>query len=648
MNSPRLGLTPALLLVGGCLLFAAAATAITIINEDGVGEGFNDPTAAAPVGGNPGTTVGQQRLNAFNFAASIWEGILDSAVEVRIGAKFDPLTCGATSGVLGAAGPSSLHRDYPDAPVSATWYVDAEADMHTGADRRPGQKDISATFNSMLGTTGCLETSAWYYGLDENEPAGTINLVIVLLHEFSHGLGFLSLVDENSGAPLGGFMDAYSRYLLDTSSGLHWDQMNDTQRAASVLNTGNLVWDGPTVTGASRDVLCAPTVTDVSAPAAIAGSYESPLAGFGAGCTAVASGMVVLANDGVGLASDACTVIGQDLSGKIALIDRGTCTFAAKALNAQNAGAIAAIVVNNVADAPFSMGGDGTGLAIPAVMISQADGNLIKTQLGAGVTATVGPDPSRLSGADSSARVQLYNPNPVEQGSSISHWTTDAVPNLLMEPAINSNLGVEVDLTRQLFNDIGWEFFSVGVTRLPGLGADRLASGVLLSWQVHPDLLSHSVFVHREQATVARTQISPAALPWGTTSFLDTTAPEGPVDYWLELVSPTGGQTWQGPLSVTGTLPGTRFSFAPGFPNPFRTETRLAYTLPAAGEVRVTVHDLRGRLVRELVNGRQAGGTQAVNWDGRDNRDARSAAGVYYARIVHEGVVRSQKIVLMN
>jgi hypothetical protein len=643
-------MTLALLLAGSCLLFAAASTAttITIINEDGAGEGFNDPTVAVPVGGNPGTTVGQQRLNAFNFAASIWEAILNSAVEVRIGAKFDPLSCGATSGVLGAAGPSSLHRDYPGAPVPATWYVDAEADMHTGADRRPGQKDITATFNSMLGTTGCLEASAWYYGLDENEPAGAINLVIVLLHEFSHGLGFLSLVDENTGAPLGGFMDAYSRFLLDSSSGLRWDQMNDTQRAVSVLNTGNLVWTGPTVTNATRDVLCAPTVTTITAPAAIAGSYESPLASFGADCNTVASGAVVLFNDGSGVASDACSATAQNLAGKIALIDRGTCTFTAKAFNAQNAGAIGAIVINSTADDPFSMGGDGTGLVIPVVMISQADGNLIRAQLGVGVTATIGPDVSRLSGADSNARVQLYNPNPVELGSSISHWTTAAVPNLLMEPAINSNLGLEVDLTRQLFADIGWEFFSVAVMQLPGLSADRLPTGVLLSWQVHPDLLSYAVTVHREQASVARTQVSPSALPWGTTSFLDTTAPEGPVDYWLELAPANGESIWQGPLSAGGTVADSRFSFAPGFPNPFRTETRLSFTLPAAGLVRVTVHDLRGRLVKELINGRQSGGTQDVSWDGRDARGARAAAGVYYARVTHEGSIRTQKIVLMN
>ena len=44
----------------------------TIVNNDGAGEGFNDTTPVAPIGGNPGTTLGQQRLNVFQAAANVW------------------------------------------------------------------------------------------------------------------------------------------------------------------------------------------------------------------------------------------------------------------------------------------------------------------------------------------------------------------------------------------------------------------------------------------------------------------------------------------------------------------------------------------------------------------------------------------------
>ena len=52
--------------------------------------------------------------------------------------------------------------------------------------------------------------------------------------------------------------------------------------------------------------------------------------------------------------------------------------------------------------------------------------------------------------------VRLNAPVPVAPGSSVSHWTPDTSPNLLMEPAINANLFDQVDLTLNLFADIGW------------------------------------------------------------------------------------------------------------------------------------------------------------------------------------------------
>jgi hypothetical protein len=55
--------------------------------------------------------------------------------------------------------------------------------------------------------------------------------------------------------------------------------------------------------------------------------------------------------------------------------------------------------------------------------------------------------------------MRLYAPNPVEQGSSISHWDTSAMPNLLMEPNLSADLPHTVDLTLPALRDIGW--FSV-------------------------------------------------------------------------------------------------------------------------------------------------------------------------------------------
>src|SRR3954469_20438883 len=101
---------------------AHAAATIVIVNGDPAGVGFNDATAVAPVGGNPGTTLGQQRLNAFQAAANKWGATLTAVPIVRILATFEPLTCTATTAVLGSAGATEVFRDFPGAPLSGHWY----------------------------------------------------------------------------------------------------------------------------------------------------------------------------------------------------------------------------------------------------------------------------------------------------------------------------------------------------------------------------------------------------------------------------------------------------------------------------------------------------------------------------------------------
>src|SRR5712691_6915599 len=80
---------------------AFGAATIVIQNNDPAGTGFNDPTPVAPVGGNPGTTLGQQRLNAFQLAANIWGATLVSNTTITVGADWQPLSCSSSSAVLG-------------------------------------------------------------------------------------------------------------------------------------------------------------------------------------------------------------------------------------------------------------------------------------------------------------------------------------------------------------------------------------------------------------------------------------------------------------------------------------------------------------------------------------------------------------------
>ncbi len=457
----------AMIVVLGCANSAFAGATIQIINTDGAGEGFNDPTPAAPVGGNAGTTLGQQRLIAFQHAAEIWGATLDSSQIIRIQAAFNPLA----AGVLGSAGAIQAFRDFAGAEFAGTWYGVALANKRFGADLNPTLNDINAQFSSNFN---------FYLGLDNNHGAAP-DLVVVLLHEFGHGLNFQTFVNPTTGANLGvsgatpdGFPDIYGRHILDTTIGLHYHEMTQAQRQAAAVKFGRIVFDGPTVTANVPNVLVfgSPEVR-INSPAAIAGLLQFGTAGFGPplGSPSVTADVVAAVDpaDAAGPATtDGCSAFtnAAAVAGKIALIERGTCGFALKARNATDAGAAGYIIYNNAANAaagPPGLGDDGINgafVTIPGVGLNRTDGLAIVAQLAGGVNASLVVDPTIRAGADALGRARLFAPNPVQGGSSISHYDSVARRNLLMEPAINGDLTHNVkspdDLTLELFRDVGW------------------------------------------------------------------------------------------------------------------------------------------------------------------------------------------------
>lgn len=134
-------------------------------------------------------------------------------------------------------------------------------------------------------------------------------------------------------------------------------------------------------------------IFDVNSPAVIAGSYFALEAGFGPGLTTTPiTANLILVDDGSGAPTEACNPPFNNaaaINNNIALMDRGTCTFVNKVLAAQNAGAVACVVCNNVAGGPITMGGAGGGVTIPSVMISQSDCAIIKAQLASGVNISL-------------------------------------------------------------------------------------------------------------------------------------------------------------------------------------------------------------------------------------------------------------------
>jgi hypothetical protein len=131
-------------------------------------------------------------------------------------------------------------------------------------------------------------------------------------------------------------------------------------------------------------------VTVDTGPAA--GTYEASAAEFGPALTAAGvSGTLELVNDGTDLPSDGCAPLVGFPAGAIALIDRAAaCTYVQQVLHAQAGGAVAVVIINDVAGDPTTLDGDSAVVIIPAVMVSQVDGATIKAGLPAtGAVAAV-------------------------------------------------------------------------------------------------------------------------------------------------------------------------------------------------------------------------------------------------------------------
>lgn len=478
----RLG---AALLTAGTVTLAHGAASFVLWNLDPDGVGFNDPTPVAPVGGNPGVTLGEQRQIVFGFVADFWGKRLNSDVPIQVLAEFSPLSCTSTSGVLGSAGAYNVFSDFPNGKPSR-WYPGALANKLAGVQLEPSPNpldsaDIRTRFNGNLGQPGCLDGLTFYLGLDgQGDPATSIDLLTTVLHEFGHGLGFQTFTDDETGQLFPGpafpdlqFPAIWDDFLLDPKQGKNWAQMTDAERLTSAITPRNLVWNGKQVTKNAPKVLDRGTPELFVAGAGLNKFYFIGTAQFGPPIdkrTLIADQIarVVDQPTGSGLA---CTPLDATnaaaVNGKIALVDRGTCAFTVKVKNAQLAGAKAVIVADNaVGTPPPDLAGADDTITIPAVRITQADGVELKAAIAATPPRRIGPigvlfeNQLKLAGADYLQRVFMFTPNPNQPGSSVSHYDTLARPNLLMEPFLNDFQPIAVsqpqDLTLQLLLDIGW------------------------------------------------------------------------------------------------------------------------------------------------------------------------------------------------
>lgn len=460
-------------------LQAQSPAQFVFITNDPAGVGFNDNTAAATLsaqalGNNPGTTIGELRRKVLEAAGARWSQFLNSQIPVLVDVDFEDLGGSSAGGItLAGASATSYVKNFANTPRPGIYYPLALANSLADTDLRPTFSDIDITVNSNAELDGNSGPS-WYYGLDGNTPSGLINFSDVIAHELGHGLGFASFANVQTGAFAFGDPDIFSTLIYDSEVFLSWENMNDSGRASSATNDPFVVWIGPyssTAADGVNDYITSGkqnfTIAGTSYPA-LQANFSSSISGDGF------TGELVLVNDGVNVTSDAAEVIinTTELSGKIALVDRGIVNFDLKVSRAQDAGALAVVIANNVGgDALITPNGESTD-PVPVIFVSENSGTNLKVLLSSGNPVSITLFTSLLivneggSAAEFQTNIRLHAPATLAPGSSVSHWSADAFPNLLMEPNNSSGLNANLDLSPLLMKDIGWDTRDIAIPHL--------------------------------------------------------------------------------------------------------------------------------------------------------------------------------------
>lgn len=610
-----------------CMLAAGSSFAATVIinNTDGAGEGFNDPTPAVPVGGNPGITLGAQRLNAFTFAANLWAASLQSAVTITVNAKMDPQTCTVSSAVLGSAGTTTVHANFTGAPAANTWYCQALANSLAGFDLSPGNADISATFNSNLnGSAGCLAGKKWYYGYDSTPPGTDIDFISVVTHEIGHGLGFQTFVSQAGvrfGSPA---MDDQYMIKLDRSGAVpsSYQAMSDAQRGSANLSDPNLRWTGTNVDAMVASIpLTGGTSTTharMHAPNPyVSGSSVSHFS------TAVSPNEVMEPtytgpNHNINLTlqlfkDEGWVLIPTCAPGTTTVNDTDTLTVnqTTTTWNLKvKVGNTGSFVANNVSAQLF--GG-------PAwLSIQDANGSY--------------PD---LAAGASSFNSDAYTLN-------IAGWPGGSFQVTLQvfwqdDCGGNHNQQVTVDLQPAIQLAVAISSFEAAAEN----GKVKLAA------TFQSDLSVQQISVYRATGN------APMQL-------LDKFAPANPSSFAYTDTKVTPGQRYRYQLGVTDadgefvsqirtiTVPRLEAVLEQNQPNPFNPATTIRFTLPSRGTATLAIYDAEGRLVRMLLDDVVPAGTTAITWDGRNSAGATVTSGVYFYRLTSGKFNASRKMLLLK
>lgn len=116
--------------------------------------------------------------------------------------------------------------------------------------------------------------------------------------------------------------------------------------------------------------------------------------------------------------------------------------------------------------------------------------------------------------------------------------------------------------------------------------------------------------------------------------------------YWLSDVSTDGSMRFYGPKRVETIAAPQYYALEQNYPNPFNPSTTITFSLKESARVELSIFNLRGQVVRELVNEQKAAGLYAVEWNGLDNNGFKVPSGLYFYTIKANDFSSTKKMAL--
>jgi hypothetical protein len=441
---------------------SSPAATFVIINQDDPGVGLNDPSMPpAAAGCEAGETLGACRLRAMSIAAAKWGAVLSSAVPIEVGAKMSSETCAGEIAYLGRAISVYWVSDFAEVPRLSTYYPAALANALTGTDLDPAKLDILLFANRDLDTPECLTGNAgWWYGTGTDVPADRLPFITTVFGHFAEALGFSPMYTDQ-GEHILGDPTHWDYTLMVPERGYTFYTMIEAEREEAMVRDTDIVWIGAVANKRSLELLSRPAAVIVNSPANMVASHTAVRAdGIGPSVrVSPVTAPLMRVDDGVsgpdsGTPGDGCELpFAGSFAGKIALLDRGGCTFAIKASNAQAAGAVGVVVVNNNGAWTTTMGGT-SAVGIPMLGIDQAPGDALKSAVDSpGVNVTLGVATSGPRTATFDGCILMNAPDPGDFSWNLANgaWPAPVVSEFIQHRVVD-----DPGIVLAMLQDIGW------------------------------------------------------------------------------------------------------------------------------------------------------------------------------------------------